>query len=246
MIAGSRRAIPMALYLRRLVWLSILPLLLLAVVLAADTLRRLRAADDRAGVLLAAQLARQVDDLVQQRKLALEVLAASPLLDERRLADFHRRAQVFPRQFGSDLMLADAQGHMLLHTGVSFGQPLPALPRPSGRAAAPIALASGKAAVGDVFMGPIAKRPLVAIAVPVLRDGKAEQVLLTTIDTRAFQEQVQRAGVPEGWQAALLDSRHELIAGAFGAGSSAAQADGAGAGVAPGGCNAPWAVVVGE
>jgi PAS domain-containing protein len=85
---------------------------------------------------------------------------------------------------------------MELHTGVPFGQALPPLPRPKGRAAVPAALASGQAEVGDVFIGPIAQRPLVAVAVPVLRGGKAVRVLLTTLDAQAFQERRStRSGV---------------------------------------------------
>ena len=105
---GPTSGVPMAHYLRRLVWLSLLPLLLLTLLLAADTLRRLRAADDRTGTLLATQLANQVDEMLRQRTLGLEVLAASPLLDEQRLAVFHRRAQIFPRRFGTQLLLVDA------------------------------------------------------------------------------------------------------------------------------------------
>ena len=64
----------MARYLRRLVWLSVLPLLLLAVGLAADSLRRLRDADDRSAGLWATQFSHQVDDMVSQRLSMLEML----------------------------------------------------------------------------------------------------------------------------------------------------------------------------
>ena len=243
---GPTSGVPMAHYLRRLVWLSLLPLLLLTLLLAADTLRRLRAADDRTGTLLATQLANQVDEMLRQRTLGLEVLAASPLLDEQRLADFHRRAQIFPRRFGTQLLLVDAQGRMELHTGVPFGQALPPLPRPKGRAAVPAALASGQAEVGDVFIGPIAQRPLVAVAVPVLRGGKAVRVLLTTLDAQAFQAQIDRSGVAEGWQVALVDSRRELIAGSFGVASTAADVEPGGARFAQAVTMAPWTVIVDE
>ena len=225
MMARPRRTVPMAHYLRRLVWLAILPLMLLAMLLATDTLRRLRVADDRSGHMLATQLARQFDQLVHQRTMGLEMLAASPLLDEWRLADFHRLAQTFARQFGSALVLTDGKGQMLLHTSVPFGQPLPPLPKPSGRAAVPAALASKHAEVGDVFVGPIAKVPLVAVAVPVVRNGKVERLLLTTIDARVFQAQIDQAGLPDGWHVALLDSQQAVIAGGFGLGANATAAD---------------------
>ena len=89
-----------------------------------------------------------VDDLLRNRVVALQMLADSPLLDEQRLASFHRRAQVFRERLGSELLMADGHGHMLLHTGVPFGQPLPPMPRPAGRAALPQALAEARFAAG--------------------------------------------------------------------------------------------------
>jgi two-component system sensor histidine kinase/response regulator len=238
--------LPMARYLRRLVALAMLPLVLLALFMAADTLRRLGEADERAAHLLAAQLGHRVNELLRQRSMALEVLAASPLLDEGRLADFHRRAQVFPKQFGSALLLTDGQGRMLLHTAMPFGAPLPALPRPAGRAAVPAALASGHPEVGDVFIGPIAKRPLVAVVVPVIRDGQVRSLLLTAVDTAVFQTQIDQAGLPPGWHAALLDSQQQVVAGAFGEGATAAAVDEGGARVALAVDLAPWTLVVDE
>ncbi|MBU6260800.1 MAG: hypothetical protein KGO01_20480, partial [Burkholderiales bacterium] len=246
MSAAAPATTTLARYLRRLLWLSMLPLLLLALVLAADALRHVRAADERAARLLATQLAGAIDGMLRERKLALEVLAASPLLDAGRLADFQRRAQVFPRRFGSALILADRQGRMLLHTGMPYGQALPALPRPQGRAAVPAAFASGHAEVGDLVFGPVVRHPLVAVAVPVLRHGKADQVLLTAIDVRAFQQRIDAAGVPQGWRVALLDSRHELIAGRWGPHADAASPGRGGTRLQATMAEAPWQLLVDE
>ena len=246
MSSGPIVPVPLAQFLRRLVWLSLAPLLGLALVMAVDTLLRLRAADDRSGTLVATQLALRVDQVLRQRVMGLQVLAESPLLDENRLADFHRRAQIFPRSYGSQLLLVDAQGRIELHTGVPWGDALPPLPRPSGRAAVPAALASGRPEVGDVFMGPIAKRRLVAVAVPVLREGKVVRVLLTTVEAQALQAQTKESGLPDGWQVSLVDSRRELIAGGFGPGSSAAEVEPGGARFSQALTMAPWTVIVDE
>ncbi len=236
--------VSMAQYLRRLLWLAMLPLLLLALAMAADTVRRLRQADDRSAELLSRQLGQQVEESVRQRIMGLELLAASPLLAEQRFADFHRRSQVFAREFGGQLLLADAQGRLLLHTGVPYGEPLPSLPRPAGRAAVPEALASGRPEVGDVFLGPVVKRPLVAVAVPVRRQDRTEFVLLTTIEARRFQERIDQAALPDGWHVTVVDSRREVIAGGFGAGASAAQVDDGGARVERAVAAAPWTLLV--
>jgi two-component system sensor histidine kinase/response regulator len=73
-----------------------------------------------------------VDESLRARIGALTVLAESPLLQSPELlGDFHREAQGFRRAYGSDVLLADTQGRMLLHTGRPFGLPLP--PAPPGR-----------------------------------------------------------------------------------------------------------------
>ena len=94
---------------------------------------------------------------------------------------------------------------MLFNTRVPFGAPLPTLPRPKGRAAAPAALETGKPAVGDLFVGPIANQPLVAIAVPGLHEGKIDFLVLAIFDARAFQSRLEKVELPRGWSLALLD-----------------------------------------
>ncbi|WP_295426729.1 histidine kinase dimerization/phospho-acceptor domain-containing protein [uncultured Thiodictyon sp.] len=143
------------------------------------------------------------------------MLALSPLLDDQaRWGDLYREAQGFRESFGSHVILADVGDpmRMLFSTRLPFGTPLPPLPRPQGHAAAPAAVATGKPAVGDSFIGPVVKEPLVAIAVPVLRDGKPAFVLLTTIETRQFQTRLDQFVLPDGWAVSLRDSRGEVIA----------------------------------
>ncbi len=209
----SAPVLPLAQYLRRLIWWAMLPLLLLAVVLGAIRLSHLRSDQAEEAERLAQRLAREVDDVLGDRVKALTLLATSPLLPAGRLEDFHRRAQAFRQQFGSELLMADDQGRMLLHTGIPHGTELPALPRPQGRAAVPLALSTGQPAVGDVFFGPIAKKWLVAIAVPVPAEGPRDRALLTLIDAKLVEERFRHAAVPEGWTVTLRDSRGEPIAG---------------------------------
>ncbi|MBP6900355.1 MAG: PAS domain S-box protein [Burkholderiaceae bacterium] len=209
----ARTSPSLARFLRRLVALPMLPLLLLSIALAADNVRRQHDADDLAATELAAKLAALADGLLRDRIHGLQLLAGSPLLDGRDLAAFHQRAQDFRSQYGSDVVLGNAQGQMLLHTGRPFGEPLPALPRPAGRAAAPEALAKLRPAVGDVFIGPINKQPMVAVAVPVLRQGQAQRVLLTAVELQQFMAMVAQARMPQGWRAALLDASGRPVAG---------------------------------
>jgi len=200
-------------FLTRLIWLSVGPLVLVAAYLAIDRVRSVADERDRQAANLASGLATAIDQDLTARIGALHMLAESPLVDDAsRRAELYREAQAFRQSFGSHVVLADLDRHMLFNTRVPLGTPLPMLPQPAGRAAAPTAVRSGKPAVGDVFQGPLALEPLVAVAVPALRDGKAAFVLLTTFEARRFQSYFDSAALPAGWSLSLRDSTGALIA----------------------------------
>jgi two-component system, sensor histidine kinase and response regulator len=206
---------PLATFLTRLIWLCVLPLLILAVWLAADSVLTRRAERDREAANLASNVAAAVDRDLEARIGALGMLAESPLLDDpARWPDLYREALGLYRSFGTHVVLADAGTpmRMLLNTRVPLGTALPVLPRPSGQAAAPAALATGRPAVGDLFRGPIADQPLVAIAVAAPRAGKPAYVLLATCETGLFRKLLDRVALPAGWSLDLRDSRGESIA----------------------------------
>ena len=200
-------------FLTRLIWLCIAPLLVLSAYLALDQLRNLEAQRDLDATEAAQNTATSIDRHLGAQIGALQMLAASPLVDDpARWADLYREAQGFRQSFGSHVLLADLERRMRFNTRVPFGAPLPDLPRIRGQAAAPIALATGQPAVGDLFMGPVAKENLVSVAVPVLRDGHPVYVLLTVIETRQFQHRLDELALPSDWTVTLLDSKGDVVA----------------------------------
>ena len=208
---------PLSAVLSRLVWLSLLPLLLVAggmavfhVVSAYDATRS--AAARRLG-----NFKPQIDGFLEARILAIEILARSPLADDpQRWPDLYAAAQTFQASFGSDVIFADTGQQVLFITRVPFGTPLPTLPTlpDVGKAqhAAQIALETGKPAVSDIVQGSVAKQPLVAIAVPGLRDGKVRHLMLVTTTTRELQERVDAIPLQTGWVLSVHDGAGELIA----------------------------------
>ena len=200
-------------FLTRLILFCMGPLLLLAAYLAVDDVHEAHERRRAQAGNLARALAAAVDQDLNTRIGALQMLAASPLVDDAsRWKDLYQEALAFQHNFGSHVILADRQLHMLFNTRVPFGTPLPALPRPQGRAAAPAALETARPAVGDLFQGPIANQPLVAVAVPAVRDGKATALLLTTFEARQLGKHVDALALPPGWSLALLDGNGEAIA----------------------------------
>lgn len=207
------KTMPLRRFLTRLIWLCILPLIVLAVYLAFDRVRQTQAERDLAAANLAKNFATAVDSELSARISGLQLLAASPLADEvSRHQDLYRQAQGFVTSFGSHVVVADPQGQMLLNTRVPFGTALPKLPRPAGRAAAPMALETGVPAVGDIFFGPVVKQPLVAIVVPGKRQGKVAFLALSTLEASQFQKRLDLVALPPDWSLALLDGTGAAIA----------------------------------
>ncbi|MBA4110491.1 MAG: hypothetical protein C0487_12955 [Leptothrix sp. (in: Bacteria)] len=210
---GTMPQRPLHAYLTRLIWWCVGPLVLLAAYLAVGQVQQVQLERDRAGADLAKTLALHIDVELEARIGALRMLAQSPLMDDpSQWSQFYLEAQSFRENFGGHIVFADPQMQMLLHTRVPLGQPLPMLPKPKGHAAAPTALATGKPAVGDIFLGPIAKEPLIAMAVPAQRQGETKYLLLSVFQAKQFQRQIDRLPLPDGWAVSLRDGNGASIA----------------------------------
>lgn len=215
----TKQALSLRTFLTRLIWLCVVPLIILAIFLGTHRIARLKVRIDEQASGQAMTAMTVVDQELQAQIAALQVLAASPLLDDRsRLKEFYREAQGFRESFGSHLVLADPGTQMLLNTRLPFGAALPRLPRPRGHAAAPAVLQTGKPAVGDMFIGPIAKEPLVTVVVPAFRRGHLQFLLVSTMDMRLFERRLAKIVMPPGWSFTLLDGKNEPMAGAGSAG----------------------------
>ena len=159
--------------LTRLIWLCVLPLVALAAYLAVAHVSRLQAERDLEAGNLVQSLAREMDGDLAARMGGLNMLALSPLADDAsRPEAMYREAQGFRQSFGSEVLLIGPAHQVLFHTGAPFGSAVSVQP-PEAQAAAQAALEAGRPAVGNGFASPAPQGRLVAIAVPVLRDGRA-------------------------------------------------------------------------
>ena len=211
----SMRISSLQVLLGRLIWLSMLPLLALGVYLVVLHVENLRQDTELNAQQRANNAATLIDNFVEAQIAGLKTLAHSPLLNEPlRLAEFYEVAQGFRETLGMHVIVADSAMRMKLNTRVPFGEALPSLPVPrkGGRAAVPLALSSGKPAVGDIVDGPIVHQPLVVVAVPVLREGRPPHVLISTMEVRHIERQLQKVQLPAGWTLSLLDGKGETMA----------------------------------
>jgi PAS domain S-box-containing protein len=201
-------------FLTRLIWLCVLPLVLLAAYLAFVHVNHVQKELNVDAQHLAQSLAQAVDHDLKARIDALHILAASPLADQpSQHKALYQEALGFHQAFGSHVILADLQKHMLFNTREPFGTPLPMLPMlPQGHSAALTAMQTGMPAVGDIFFGPNSKEPLVGIAVPGQRKGKIAFLVITPAGARQFQQRLEQLELPEEWSVALLDGAGETLA----------------------------------
>jgi two-component system sensor histidine kinase/response regulator len=199
-------------YLVRLIWICIAPLLVLLGLFAAAFLRDLEDDQARQAQALAHNVASSIERQLDSRIGALQMLATSPLIRDRtRWRELYLTAQGYREAFDNHVLFASAEGDILFNTRLAFGSGQGKLFQPSGRAAAPTALATGKPAVGDQVMGPF-KTPIIALAVPVHLDGQIPFLLLTTIETSYFTQRLDEIALPEDWTLLLLDGQEDVIA----------------------------------
>ena len=210
---GEQTGVALKTFLTRLIWICLLPLVLLASYLALDRVRTLQAQRDLAAANLARNFSGALDRHVAARISALQTLAASSALDGApRLDELYREAQAFRNNFKGQVVLADLSGQMIFNTTLPLGSRLPKLPRVQGHSSAQAALATGRPAVGDLFVGPVLKKPMVSLAVPVLSAGRMSHLLVVAIEAGSLQERLDELAVPAGWSLTVLDGKDEVIA----------------------------------
>ncbi|WP_051822732.1 ATP-binding protein [Desulfonatronum thiodismutans] len=211
----ERPEITLRIFLSGLIWVSLLPLLLMGAWLAWDSKRTALMEQENSAKRLASNFMTTMDEYLDARMQALNLLAATPMLDDpARWPEFYALAQSFQRFFDGHVILAEADEprRMLLNTRAPLGAQLPVLPRADRQSSVSMAIAHGRPAVGDIVFGPVAGEPLNCIAAPVVRHGEIVFVLLSTFATSLLQEQADRFELPPDWAMYLRDGSGNVIA----------------------------------
>ena len=115
-----------------------------------------------------------VDRQIIAIEAELQVLAVSPSLQEEDLYPFYQQMNAALPLQGTSIALLDIKGQQLLNTNRPFGAPLP---RSFNTEMSEHIVATGKPQVSDLIMGAVLHRPIVAVGVPVFRDGRVAFIL---------------------------------------------------------------------
>jgi two-component sensor histidine kinase len=135
--------------------------------------------------------------------LALDVLANSRALQNDDLAGFRNNAEAFLRRYPtSAVSLADENGAQILNTGVPAGRSPP--PRVNLESIKTV-FRTGQPAYSNLFMGSVAKRRIVTVSVPVIRDEKVAYEISFNPPLEMFQQIIQRQRPDDDWTMSILD-----------------------------------------
>jgi two-component system, NarL family, sensor histidine kinase UhpB len=196
---------------------AIATLILVPALIVAAWLATLWAASERAQLEQAAEykvreIAADIDREIVGTQNMLTVLASSHFLQNRDLGSFHAQAATLTRRLEVPIVLLDhSLARQVVNTGVPWGIPLPSVP--VSRSEDELrSLRLGNAAVTNVFFGRRVDRHIVAVTVPVLRDGVLEFGLSVGWPLEKFAEILDSSGIGPDRIATVLDRRGVVVA----------------------------------
>ena len=198
--------------LSALTFATLLPIAIFGAVGSYMLVQRERDSFERGALDRARALMTAIDAEFRASITPLETLAQSPALDRDDLVAFRAEAEraLHARRgdWSNVLVSSGDTGELLMNLLVPPGMPQPkGLDRGSVLASAK----SGKPTISTVVIGPILNRPVFAVRVPVMRDGKAKYVLSGVIETSVINGLVERQALPATWAVAIVDGAQNFV-----------------------------------
>jgi signal transduction histidine kinase len=156
-----------------------------------------------------------VDRQIRAVQVELKMLASLPSVQSGDLAVFAEQLRAAVRVYGTALVLLDIHGQHLINTNRPFGEPLP---RATNTEMYDRVVASGLPQVSDLVIGATLRQPLIAVGVPVMRDGRVAYVLSMGIKPEVFsdvllsQKNLALEAIPPTWTIAIVDKKGIILA----------------------------------
>lgn len=154
-------------------------------------------------------LAAVVDQKMAGHIAALTVLAASPHLRADDLNRFAAEATALVEHIEvNNVVLIDPRFQQVANTLRPPGSVLPV----EYNGALRRVFDTGKPVVTDLFFDPVALKPVLAVGVPVLRDGQVAYVLAAGVWTERLSALLSRQRLPVEWVANIFDGGGNVLA----------------------------------
>jgi signal transduction histidine kinase/CheY-like chemotaxis protein len=155
---------------------------------------------EQQSITVASSAATVIDAELIGLQRTLQALSVSQYLIADDFEGFYRQAMAVKALIDADIGVRELNGQQVVNTRVVPGNKLPFTPFESDKTV----VETGKPVITDVFVGAVAKTPLVAITVPVMRDGKVRYLLHISSDTQRFHDAVKSV-TPDGWIIGVAD-----------------------------------------
>jgi signal transduction histidine kinase len=195
-------------HLIALVLATLVPVLGFAALVIRDNARLQLAATERGMRETVHAVAATVDKEVEAAITALQALAEAEQLDAADLSAFHKLCQRVARAQGWwSILLFDADARGLMHTSMPLGSRPPPISRPE---AFNIARDGRRPAVSNLFDG--RHQRIVAIYVPVFRDGAVRFMLTAGLPASKFSDVLSAQQFGAGTVALIQDRDNVVMA----------------------------------
>jgi two-component sensor histidine kinase len=205
----TKQSIPLRLGL--LITGMVLPLTVFAVVLVYYNYEgNRRTAYDRI-LQIARGVATNIDAELRAAIASLEVLALSETLERDDLGAFRKHAEHFVNSHlpQSNVVVSDASGQQLLNTAVPAETLLPRYVRMD---ALRRVFEKGDPQISNLLFGPVLRRNIAVVDVPVRRQGKVVYDLAASLPLSIFTDIVMRQRPEPNWTIAIFDREGTVIA----------------------------------
>jgi PAS domain S-box-containing protein len=211
LLDNRRRRLTLRCHLVLLVAVAVVPVVLFAAWTVLDMGKQQQRSVEGGLVTTVRALATAVEREIATSVRSLEVLATSDALTRDDLRAFHAHAE---RVLGINdvwyiVGLTDTRGQVAVSTARPFGWPLPWI---GDRDYIQRVIASGRPVVSDVIDGRTTGQANIAVAVPVMRDGRLRYVLVAGISPQALERIISAQKIPADWISGVADRNQVLIA----------------------------------
>jgi PAS domain S-box-containing protein len=170
-----------------------------------------RRAMEQALLYHARSLTLAVDREVDTSLAGLKGLATSSDIDSADLRRFYEQARLAQEAYRRWLTVAlvEPSGRQLLNLLQPLGSPLPSV---AGLETFQRTLQTGEPQVSDLVMGPTAGRRVIAVTLPLLRDGRIRHVLVAVLTPESFASVLAAAHIARGTVGTILDRNGIVVA----------------------------------
>jgi len=188
-----------------------LPILAFAAILIFLLNRHLVGVEQERLTYIVQDLAADIDREIGGALRTLEVLATSASLGTGNIEQFHDQSlrAVTALHPWEAIVLVDPSGQQIDNTRRPLGSVLPMTGTPEFNEAI---VKTRRLAVSNLFSGGVVKTPVIAVGVPVIRDGRVRYTLTASATPGFLTELIKKKKLPAGWLATVIDRNQILIA----------------------------------